>query len=403
MERFPSTTRQAGQKAYQSRVHEAHGRLSDRNPLLVDTVDDGRKDGRRCRGTANEGRLPVEDDSHVVANGREIRISTAAAVVDAAVGDSSAGVVGARRAVALVGSGHVAGQVGADNLRLVARHGIDVGEPTARGEAGDGALGIGGGASTSWEGGGAEGGDVGAGGGEVRVENLAGAAEAAIRVAVVGAAGRDAGVTRGDDDGSALHAELHHLSALALLVVGGQVVLLLAVGDGDDVGGLVDAALSLPLEATLGVGVLGVDWGVAGLAKGAEGAVGTVEGIEESVQEASSTLTTGGVVGIVGLEDDAVLWVDDGVGDLEIEVGLGSWAAAGSSATVDTIDLGLGGGGNVTRPMSICPSHIRRHDLRGKGAEELGQVRAGEVVTLLENAELIACRSLASFGDVVEG
>lgn len=91
-----------------------------------------------------------------------------------------------------------------------------------------------------------------------------------------------------------------------------------AVGDGDYVGGFVDAALEGALVAGgIGIGVGRVERGVAGLSFGGEGAVGAVDGVEEVVEEAVE-----GVVGlvdvVVGLEEDGVLGVDYWVGDLEV-------------------------------------------------------------------------------------
>ena len=118
---------------------------------------------------------------------------------------------------------------------------------------------------------------------EIRVENLP-SPETAVGVAVVPAARGDAAVTRRKDDAGALHAELHELAALALLVVGRDVVLLLAVGDADDVGRLVHAALPLALVAQrVRVRVLGVDGRVTRLAECGVGAVGAVNGVEEGL------------------------------------------------------------------------------------------------------------------------
>lgn len=117
-----------------------------------------------------------------------------------------------------------------------------------------------------------------------------------------------------------MHAELHDLAALALLVVGGQVVFLLAVGDGDDVGGLVDAALELALVAE-GIWVR-VNWvyvGVSSLAKRRIGAVRAIDGVEEGVEETAAAFETGGVEDVVCLVEYAVLWVDDGVWRMSVD------------------------------------------------------------------------------------
>jgi hypothetical protein len=67
----------------------------------------------------------------------------------------------------------------------------------------------------------------------------------------------------------ALKTKLHELVALSLLIIGREIVFLAAVGDGNDVGRLVDAALQRPLEsAGIGVRVDGIESGIiAGLAE----------------------------------------------------------------------------------------------------------------------------------------
>lgn len=104
-----------------------------------------------------------------------------------------------------------------------------------------------------------------------------------------------------------MQAELQELCALALLVLGWEVVFLLTVRDGDDIGRLVDTALELALVASWDwVWVDGVDW-VDVLA------VRAVDGVEERVQETTTTFNTGCVEDVVGLEENAVLWVDEWV------------------------------------------------------------------------------------------
>lgn len=65
-----------------------------------------------------------------------------------------------------------------------------------------------------------------------------------------------------------MHAELHHLGALSLLVVQRQIIFLLAVGDGNDVGGFVNAALEFALVAKrIRIWIYWVDTGVTGLSE----------------------------------------------------------------------------------------------------------------------------------------
>lgn len=105
-----------------------------------------------------------------------------------------------------------------------------------------------------------------------------------------------------------MHAEFHELVALALLVVGGEVVLLLSVGNGDDVRGLVDTTLSLTLVAgNDGVGVLRVNRGIASLTEGRVRAVRAVDGVQKSVEEPAPAFDTSRVKDVVSLEEDAVL------------------------------------------------------------------------------------------------
>ena len=112
-----------------------------------------------------------------------------------------------------------------------------------------------------------------------------------------------------------------------MLIGGGEVGFLAAIGDGNDVGGFVDAAFKGAfITASSRVRVGGVEWGVPGFTVGGEGAVGAVDGVEEVVEEAFEGVV-GLVDGVIGLEEDGVLGVNDWVGDLEVEVRL--WAGGG--------------------------------------------------------------------------
>jgi hypothetical protein len=65
-------------------VDEANGALASSETLIVDTSEDGRKDWRSCGGTADEGRSTHVEDQNIVTDGRDIRVTTAVAVVDTA-------------------------------------------------------------------------------------------------------------------------------------------------------------------------------------------------------------------------------------------------------------------------------------------------------------------------------
>lgn len=119
-----------------------------------------------------------------------------------------------------------------------------------------------------------------------------------------------------------METEFHKLIALALLVVAGQLAFLLAVGDGDDVCGLVDTALEVAfVSAACGVGIHGVNAGeVAGLVEGGVGTVGAVDGVEKGVEDAE-VLAAVGVDVVVGLEELDGLRIDKGVGEFEVEIG----------------------------------------------------------------------------------
>jgi hypothetical protein len=125
---------------------------------------------------------------------------------------------------------------------LVRRDRVNVGEAASGWEARDGPLMVRPGVTC--EDGGADGSQVWACGGEVRGED-----RPVVQTAIVTAVARTtchAGIAGGDDDGDPLKTKLHELVALTLLVRGREVCFLTAVGDGDDVRGLVHAALELP-------------------------------------------------------------------------------------------------------------------------------------------------------------
>ena len=132
-----------------------------------------------------------------------------------------------------------------------------------------------------------------------------------------------------------LHAEFHEFVALALLVGCGQVGFRAAIRDGDNIclvqisGGLgilevecaygvVNSTLQLSLVSSLTVGWIRI-WRIFRL-DGA--AIRAIKGIEECVEEAGESVV-GFVDGIVGLEDNCVLWGNEEIGDFKIEDRLG--------------------------------------------------------------------------------
>lgn len=120
-------------------------------------------------------------------------------------------------------------------------------------------------------------------------------------------------VPRGFDHRDTLQCQLHDFAALATQVRGRQIDLATAVRDGNNIAGLVQAALAFALVAGLVV-MVGVD-GVATLRAGAIArlperrvrAVGAVEGVVEGIPETPPrrfwTRLADLVVLVIGLED----------------------------------------------------------------------------------------------------
>ena len=276
------------------------------------------------------------------------------------------------------------GQEVVDSSLLISGLRIDVGESTTGWEAGDGDFSVLGDISTLGEEGGSCASDVWACNGEIRREDLVSGTQAGGVVAA-----SDTRVSRGDDDGNTLESELHPFVALALLVVGREVRLLLSVRDGDDVGGLVHTALELTLESSrVGIWVAGVkSWGVTSLAEGGKCAVTAVDAVEEVVEETGEVIV-GLVEIIIGLEQNGVLRIDDGVGELEVQVRFSSSGVNGNwgGSTIDTVQDGLGALRNVG----------------GEFGEEAVQVLLGVGVGLLKNPELVSGVGKRGIGDLVE-
>jgi hypothetical protein len=76
-----------GTSTYQDGVHEAHSLLARGQSLLVDAVQHRREDGRGSAGATDEDLHAVVDDDDIVTDSADVGVSTAADVVDAALGD----------------------------------------------------------------------------------------------------------------------------------------------------------------------------------------------------------------------------------------------------------------------------------------------------------------------------
>jgi len=117
----------------QSWVNKSNGRLPCKQPLLVNPGEDGRE-SRRSRGcAANKRRRAFVEDDDIVADCREVRISTPEPVVDAAI-----------RAKAVVAHTGVVGiwwvtgrKVRGHGALLIARDWVNIREPTTGREASD--------------------------------------------------------------------------------------------------------------------------------------------------------------------------------------------------------------------------------------------------------------------------
>lgn len=87
-----------------------------------------------------------------------------------------------------------------------------------------------------------------------------------------------------------------------------------AVGNRDDVCGLVDSALKFALVAQrVGIRVDRVNVCVTGLAECGVATVGSIDGVKEGVEEAAAAFETKGIEEIVCLKEDGVLRIDNGV------------------------------------------------------------------------------------------
>jgi hypothetical protein len=66
---------------YKSRVHESDSRLPDLETLVVDACQDGGEHGARSAGAADDGRRAFVKDDDVVADGGNVGVAAAGAVV----------------------------------------------------------------------------------------------------------------------------------------------------------------------------------------------------------------------------------------------------------------------------------------------------------------------------------
>jgi hypothetical protein len=66
---------------YKSRVHKSHRGLPSLEPLVVDAGQDGGEHRGRCAGAANQGRGAFVEDHDVVADGGDVGVAAAGAVV----------------------------------------------------------------------------------------------------------------------------------------------------------------------------------------------------------------------------------------------------------------------------------------------------------------------------------
>jgi hypothetical protein len=127
---------------------------------------------------------------------------------------------------------------------------------------------------------------------------------------------------------------------LALLVIGWEIIFLLAVRNGYDIGRLVNATLEwlvIP-DDWIWIRIFWIDLGISlfyvssnqrkaaylsiyCFSKSGIGTVRSIDSIKEGVQEPTAILQTLGICQIISLKDNTILWVDDRVRYLEIEVG----------------------------------------------------------------------------------
>lgn len=247
---------------YNYRVDETEGAFASSNTLLVDESQDRGEDWRRQGCSAYEPPRPIGIDHLTISDCGYIGISTSTVVVDTSSDRAEITifniVVVSIEAEVLLDLVEVAG----DSITLVIWDAKDVREAATAGESVGGNL-MKLGAWFERNRGvkfvplrAADREDVWARAGEIDLEDLALVTVASVSGSDVGA---DTRITRRHDDGSALESKLHPFIALSLKVEIGQGSLIGTIGDGDNVGWLIDTALQLTLVSTrMGVRVLWV-------------------------------------------------------------------------------------------------------------------------------------------------
>jgi hypothetical protein len=133
-------------------------------------------------------------------------------------------------------------------------------------------------------------------------------------------------------------------------------------------------------------------------------AVGTIDGVQKVVQE-----TFVGVIvlidWVIGLEEDRVLWIDDRVRDLEVEVRLraGFVDTDRGHSSVDGFKLGMSANRDLSIAGQIVTLRCHGSDLLGQSQEELVQVSLRiDVAQVLEDTKLTTRLGVSGLCNVVK-
>lgn len=359
----------------QSRVDEAHRALAQVQTLLVDAVDNSGNNGGGHGSAAAEAELAAVGDEAVVAEGGNVGVRAAVAVVDAT------GVGGNHAVGSIVGEvvGVVAEEVVANSVRLPAGSVKDVAETAAGREAVGGDLDVGiANLAACGDVGGTDRGDVRA------ARRVVSGKDVVVRSEAEAVVGGNAIVATGYDDSGALETELHELVALALcgdrlancclvrekgarvytnLEEGRSPEMLVAtVRDGNDTCGVKGVAHLVGVTIAI---ILGAER--------------AVDGIEEGQED----------VGIAAhLEQGNGLGVDDGVGHVKVEVRLAAsiLGPVGCGCAVDEVQCwastrgNIGGGGSEELVKVLLRVHITERLEHAHGVGRIGQSRLSDAV-----------------------